>query len=190
MAFKHEAPTAAGPSVDADPSAKRPPALAEKAEVLNGFGPYADIQAKLLENAKDLESAEAEVATAKQEARDKNSQIGELEGWLVELEAELEVAGPEDREWLEGQIETSRKSLDDAFGAYTPLGNAKWRLRQAQRREDDLKRDLEDAVALAKKEHQPYIEALAKLKAIEREIDSTAKPQPNDGSEDLSARAA
>ena len=139
---------------------------------------------ELAEKSQEIQRLEQEITPERKAARD----LGEP--YLGPLAAELGLA-QEEHKWLEDQILVSQARVKEALGKYTPLGNAKWYLNQAQRDERSAKRAINESVEVAKKEHQSYIEALARLESAEQRLKLVAgEVDQAAGQDDLISQAA
>lgn len=161
-------------------------ALERQAKALEGFSPYAEAKANWIKSTEDLKAAEDKVAQEEAQARKKNSEVADLEEWLETIEEALlnasgespdsQTASGDDPKWLEDEILTTRKRIKTAFEKHTPLGDARWRLKHCQRLKQDNQRAVDQAVEAARKDHPPYIEAMAELKLAEAALGTATGP--------------
>ena len=139
---------------------------------------------ELADKSQEVQRLEQEIAPERDAARSLGRPyIGPLAAQLGQAQ--------EEQKWLEDQVLVTQGRIEETLGKYTPLGNAKWYLGQAQRAERSNKQYLDEAVGVAKKEHPPYIEALARLELAEQKLKLVAaKTEQVINRDDLVRRAA
>ncbi len=139
---------------------------------------------ELADKSQEVQRLEREIAPEREAARSLGRPyIGPLAAQLGQVQ--------EEQKWLEDQVLVTQGRIEEALGKYTALGNAKWYLGQAQRTERSNKRDLDEAVGVAKKEHPPYIAALARFESAEQKLKLVAAgTEQVTNRDDLVGRAA